>query len=188
MPNNRSCLTENKFLCAMHFCLLALSSVVSWCIGEAVAASSMQYFTNTTLHSKELTLSCANAVTASLQCDSLVKRLLPGHYYDQKGLSQACTSSCDAALSSWQSSVNSACAGQSYQETKLTSAPIAQVPDLLRYSFNLTCLQANREFCNVLAHNASIATSQTVGTVTGIKDCYPFLGRKLTALQATLLD
>ena len=152
----------------MYISIFALLSVVSWYGGGAIAASSMQYFTNATLPSKDLTLPCANALTSTLPCDPLVKRLLPGHYYDQNGLVRACTSGCDAALGSWQASVNSACAGQNYQDTNSTASPIAKVPDLMRYAYNLTCLQANGEFCNVLARNASMGMSQVGEAVSGM--------------------
>ena len=144
----------------MHLSLLALFSLGAWFADRAIAAPSMQYFTNATLPSKSLTPPCADALMATLPCDPYVKQFNAGDYFKPDGLARACKADCDAALGSWQASVNLACAGQSYQDTRTALAPVAKVPDLKRYLYNLTCLQADGVFCNVWAFNLSWLVDQ----------------------------
>lgn len=160
----------------------------------------LQYITNSTLPSANLTASCANALMVNISCNSFVAGFHPGAYYSPAGLTAVCTGDCGQALHTYEEAVASACAGQMYNYTDQIYWPIAAIPSRLEYFFNRTCLQDNGRFCNYVSYQASIASNPNAQHVLGkflavIQDrlsgtdwsqaTVPALDRRTTAMTAS---
>ena len=103
-----------------------------------------------------VSIACNGALIKDIACDASVRRFRPGQYYTEAILTKACTSSCNAALNSYQANVAKSCSGQNYtDDSGYESQEITLIPDLLRYQYNKTCLQNNDKFCNLLAAQAA---------------------------------
>ena len=106
-----------------------------------------------------VSIACVGALTGDIACDASVRRFRPGQYYTQAILTKACTSSCNAALISYQANVAKSCSGQNYTlDSGYETQEITLIPELLRYQYNKTCLQNDGKFCNLLA--AQVAQNQ----------------------------
>jgi len=115
--------------------------------------SAVQFFTNVTVPAN-LTTACSNALLTNVTgCDKIVATFRPGSYYDQSILASTCTSSCSSSLVQYESNVESACAGQSWNGYQDTQMSLAIIADMLLYAFNLTCLVNSGSYCNVVAAN-----------------------------------
>ena len=99
-----------------------------------------------------LSAGCLSALTAEVPCNALVGQFWTGYYYDQSMLTESCTSQCEAALSTYESSVVSACGGDTWSGyDDEGGAPLALIPSVMRYNYALTCLQDSGRWCNVVA-------------------------------------
>ncbi|KAH8901682.1 hypothetical protein GQ53DRAFT_851663 [Thozetella sp. PMI_491] len=113
-----------------------------------VAATS--FYTNATVPGN-LTVACTNALLADVACDPIVPALQSGDFYPDTTLARACTTGCAAALSTFQQNVDSACSADTWLGYENQTMPVAIIPDLLRYHFNMTCLTNQGRFCNNVA-------------------------------------
>lgn len=100
---------------------------------------SISIYTNTTVPSN-LTDACSSALLSDVQCDAVVPALVTGDYYPETTLSRACTSDCASSLASYQSNIASACADDTWLAYGNETMPVAIIPEILRYNYNLTCL------------------------------------------------
>lgn len=96
-------------------------------------------YTNTTVPSN-LTDACASALLSDVNCDAVVPALVTGDYYPETTLSRACTSDCASSLAGYQSGIASACADDTWLAYGNETMPVAIIPEILRYNYNLTCL------------------------------------------------
>lgn len=96
-------------------------------------------YTNTTVPSN-LTDTCTSALLSDVNCDAVVPALVTGDYYPETTLSRACTSDCASSLASYQSDIASACADDTWLGYGNETMPVAIIPEILRYNYNLTCL------------------------------------------------
>ncbi|EFQ25779.1 uncharacterized protein GLRG_00923 [Colletotrichum graminicola M1.001] len=96
------------------------------------------------------------ALMADIACDPLVPALCRDFYYPPTTLTRVCTTACDSALQSWESSVRSACGNDIVipDENDLDSSPIG-IPASRRYTYSFTCLKENDVFYGPIAALAS---------------------------------
>ncbi|MCJ1250760.1 hypothetical protein MMC30_007988 [Trapelia coarctata] len=156
--------------------LLPTSSVlVIWLLlnlRQVCGAASVQFVTSVSLPATNLTTGCVTALTGNVSCTSYVSRFKQGSYYQQLGLEQSCTLACGSGLAQWESSVLSACNNQVYSPDGVKSVSILRIPETVRSNYNLTCLEENGEFCNVLAKNASLQTANSTQRIDPCDDCF----------------
>lgn len=127
----------------------------------------VQFVSNTSIPTN-LTDGCATALLKDVNCSPVVNALRIGDYYAESTLDRACTSQCADALSGFQSSVASACGDQTWLGYDDTVTPLAMIPDMLRYLYNLTCLKDSNRYCNNVAAEAAFALDPGSGdAVTG---------------------
>ncbi|KAI0398850.1 hypothetical protein F4802DRAFT_613319 [Xylaria palmicola] len=130
------------------------------------------------------TSSCIASLGTDLACDSSLAKLRPSIYPPEEILSSVCTSACAASLGSYEAAVSSACGDQTYDSVSSTGqVPILTIPQLLRYTYNFSCLtdSSSRQYCKVLsAEAAGINADQSNlgdpdvsggGTADGCTDC-----------------
>jgi hypothetical protein len=135
-------------------------------------AASVQFVTSQSVPATNLTTDCVNALTGNVSCTSYVRRFNQGAYFQEVGLQQSCTSDCGSGLASWESKVVSACNNQVYSPDGVKSLPISTLPETVRSGYNLTCLEANGVFCNVLAKNASLQNASSTPHIDPCDDCF----------------
>ena len=135
-------------------------------------AASVQFVTSSSVPATNLTTGCVNALISNVSCNSYVRRFKQGSYFQEVGLEQSCTSDCDSGLAQWESSVVSACNDQVYSPDGVNSVPILTIPETVRSNYNLTCLEVNEEFCNVLAKNASLQNANSTQRIDPCEDCF----------------
>lgn len=119
-------------------------------------AKAVQLVTNTSIPTN-LTGSCASALLSDVNCSPVVTALRIGSYYPQSTLNNTCTAQCASALSGFQSAVVAACGEQKWSGYEDTVMPLAVIPDILRYLYNLTCLMDSNRYCNNVAAEAAFA-------------------------------
>lgn len=101
---------------------------------------------------ESLPAACATALMADVACDRLVRDLRPDFLYPPATLERICTSGCEAALSSWETTVRSACGLEVTipGNSDLPVSPI-MVPSTAKHTFKFTCLKENNVFCGPVA-------------------------------------
>ncbi|RNJ56991.1 hypothetical protein D7B24_006514 [Verticillium nonalfalfae] len=106
---------------------------------------------------------CSEALLADVPCDRLVRDLRPDFFYSPVSLERMCTSGCAAALSSWTSSVRSACGKNVSVPTDfdLLASPVV-IPATLEHIFEFTCLRENNKFCGPVAALVAVFTDPGV--------------------------
>lgn len=118
------------------------------------------WFNSTASLPSNVTSQCLSysSLQTDIACDSSLQKLRPFIYYPQSYLAGICTTSCGNALHTYESQVATACAGQEYDSlTGAGNVPIVPIPQLLRYSFNFSCLadSSSGQYCKVLAAAAA---------------------------------
>ncbi|KAH6653368.1 hypothetical protein BKA67DRAFT_593299 [Truncatella angustata] len=81
---------------------------------------------------------CADALLTDIACSKAVKAFI-------------CDDACASALASYHDAVISSCASDSWTTTGDVDEPVAMISELVRYSYNLTCLSDDGRFCNNVA-------------------------------------
>jgi hypothetical protein len=127
--------------------LLSLSNTVS----------SAALFTERTIP-RNLTEACSASLLSDVDCSPLVASLEAGSHYSDSILTRTCTANCAASLSRWQVDVTSSCSGQSWSGYHGKSMPLEMIPDMMHYSFNLSCITDQGRFCNAVAAQAAYAS------------------------------
>ncbi len=117
-------------------------------------ADAFQLFTNAYLPG-DVSSACANALVTNLTCNPIVSAFQPANYYNQALLQTACVDSCNQSLTSWQSTVYSACTGVTYPDVFNQSTAIQTIPDLLRYNYDQTCRMNTGRYCNFVIGQAA---------------------------------
>ncbi|ETS74812.1 hypothetical protein PFICI_13296 [Pestalotiopsis fici W106-1] len=110
---------------------------------------------------------CLAALTADTACRSSVADLSAGKYYPLSALQVICDESCSSALSSFHASVLSSCAGDVWEDDNGETLPVALFSELIRYSYNLTCLSDGGRFCNNVAAAYAAAADPQASEVPG---------------------
>ena len=113
-----------------------------------------QVFTNDSLPTN-LTTACNNALLSDLDCDPTIPALQDGYYYAQATLDSICTTRCTSALAAYESSVIQSCRGQTWNGYYNATEPVAMIPDIMQYQYNLACLMDTGRYCNVVAAQAA---------------------------------
>lgn len=121
------------------------------------ASTAFRPFTNTSFASTNLTVPCVGALSADIACSPAVSGLRLGEYYPEETLSRTCTAGCGQALARYGNKVAEACDKQTWKGYEDTEMPIAIIPDMLRYHYNLTCLTDSGRYCNAVAAKAAAA-------------------------------
>ncbi|KAK3390168.1 hypothetical protein B0H63DRAFT_519403 [Podospora didyma] len=95
---------------------------------------------------------CLSALTADVPCGPLVPEFRTGYYYDEAMLNSSCTTQCEAALATYETSIVSACSGDTWSGyDDEGGASLALIPSIMRYQYSLACLQDSGRWCNVVA-------------------------------------
>lgn len=131
------------------------------------SAQSFQYITNSSLPTTTLAAGCTTALTSNISCDPWVSGLRSGQYYDPNGLQSVCNSVCESALESYQSNLNQACSGSTYNFTDTVYLPVSAIGSILLYHYQLTCLQDSGRFCNYVAYERSLQTDPDARAILG---------------------
>ncbi|KAK4210390.1 hypothetical protein QBC37DRAFT_292564 [Rhypophila decipiens] len=115
-------------------------------------ALAAQFLSNDTAP-ENLSAGCLSVLTADISsCNALVGQFWTGYYYDQSMLIDSCTSQCETALATYESSVVSACGGDTWSGyDDEGDESLALIPSIMRYNYALTCLQDSGRWCNVVA-------------------------------------
>lgn len=135
-------------------------------------ADAVQFLQDTTLPAN-VTAACSSALVGDVNCSPVVAALRSGLYYPQSTLNRTCTVDCANALSAYESNVISACGSQTWNGYQDTEMPLAIIPDMLRYLYNLTCLMDSGRYCNVVSAAAALLWTPEV--------CFPFRSRGLSS-------
>lgn len=104
-----------------------------------------------------LSSGCVAALTAETNCRIDVPELSPGTYYPFSQLQAICTPDCASSLAGYHSSVLSSCSQDSWLDDDGTKLPAAFYSEIVRYSYNLTCLTEGGRFCNNVAAAWAVA-------------------------------
>ncbi|KAI0202237.1 hypothetical protein F4808DRAFT_468789 [Astrocystis sublimbata] len=129
--------------------MLALSSE-SWAVASLLLRSAVatSFYTNATVPTN-ISSACTSALVSEVvNCDPVVPALRSGAFYSESTLTRICTSACASSLGIFQGAVNRACATDVWDGYGDEQLPVAVIPELLRYQFNLTCLENDGLFCN----------------------------------------
>ena len=100
---------------------------------------------------EDLTPNCAAALLADVvNCSPAAARLQRGTYYPLTELSHICTPECTLSLSDYHGTILSDCATDTWIGLTDQEEPVAMISELIRYTYNLTCLRDNGDttFCN----------------------------------------
>lgn len=103
-----------------------------------------------------LSTACQTALLADVDCSLMVSKFRNGYFYPQSILENSCTTQCASGLVTFEQNVGDACVNdvwEGYDED--AEIPVAVIPSLLRYQYDLTCLQDSGRFCNVIAGQAA---------------------------------
>lgn len=115
----------------------------------------VQWFNSTDDLPSSVTTSCLTALQADIaSCSSSLASIRPFVYPPQDYLSALCTQDCNSALNTYEGGVGAACNGQTYDSSNDGGeVPILAIAQLLRYTFNFTCLtdSTSGQYCKVLA-------------------------------------
>ena len=128
--------------------LLVVSTLVN-------ASSAFRAFTNTSFASTNLTIPCIGALSGDIACSPGVAGLRLGEYHPEETLNRTCTADCGQALAQFANRVAAACDKQTWKGYEDTDMPLAIIPDMLRYHYNLTCLTDSGRYCNAVAAKAA---------------------------------
>ena len=121
------------------------------------ASSAFRAFTNTSFASTNLTIPCIGALSGDIACSPAVAALSLGEYYPEETLNRTCTADCGQALAQFANRVAAACDKQTWKGYEDTDMPLAIIPDMLRYHYNLSCLTDSGRYCNAVAAKAAAA-------------------------------
>jgi hypothetical protein len=121
------------------------------------ASTAFRAFNNASFASTNLTLPCISALSDDFACSPAIARLRLGEYYPEETLSRTCTADCGQALAQYANKVTAACGKQTWKGYEDTEMPLAIIPDMLRYHYNLTCLTDSGRYCNAVAAKAAAA-------------------------------
>lgn len=150
-----------------------LSTTLTFLVVLGSGVNAVQFLQNTTVPAN-LTAACSSALVGDVNCSPVVAALRSGSYYPQSTLNRTCTADCANALSAYESNVLSACRGQTWNGYQDTEMPLAIIPDMLRYLYNLTCLMDSGRYCNVVS--AAAAQALDPGSMYA---CSPFRSREI---------
>lgn len=103
-----------------------------------------------------LSTGCQAALLADVDCNYMVSKLRNGYFYPTSILEKTCTEQCASGLVTFEESILAACAEdvwEGYDEDG--EMPVSIIPNLMRYQYDLTCLQDSGRFCNVIAGQAA---------------------------------
>lgn len=132
--------------------------ITSWLVVVSTlinASSAFRAFTNTSFASTNLTIPCIGALSGDIACSPGVAGLTLGEYYPEETLNRTCTAECGQALAQFANRVAAACDKQTWKGYEDTDMPLAIIPDMLRYHYNLTCLKDSGRYCNAVAAKAA---------------------------------
>ena len=121
------------------------------------ASSAFRAFSNSSFVFTNLTIPCVGALSSDIACSPAVAALSLGEYYPEDTLIRTCTANCAQALASYENKVIAACGKQTWKGYEDTDMPLAIIPDMLRYHYNVTCLMDSGRYCNAVAAKAAAA-------------------------------
>lgn len=152
-----SVLTHPRVLAGLAMLSRSLSSrlpLLFFISGSVIEAT--QLLTQSTLP-RGLSSACTNALLADIGCSPIVASLQAGSFYPNSTLENVCTTECDIALASYESTVTSSCQGETWTGYDDETMPVRIIPDLIRYEYNLSCITDANRFCNNVAAQAAYA-------------------------------
>lgn len=119
------------------------------------ATTAFHAFSNSSFSSAHLSAPCTRALTENIDCSPVVAGLRVGSYYPESTLKRTCTTECAQALSQYTNKIAAACNNQTWNGYEDTDMPVAIIPDMLRYHYNLTCLMDSGRYCNIVGAQAA---------------------------------
>ena len=155
--------------CRVLGCLVILLTLTN-------PSTAFRALTNTSFASTNLTIPCVGALSADIACSPTVAALSLGEYYPEETLNRTCTADCGQALALYANRVAAACDKQTWKGYEDTEMPLAIIPDMLRYHYNLTCLMDSGRYCNTIAAKAAAALDPE-GTRKSLEVSYNELNR-----------
>ncbi|KAI0109000.1 hypothetical protein GGR51DRAFT_513994 [Nemania sp. FL0031] len=142
-------------------CQLRDSGLSPWFLALTLFAqlgSSIQLITNDALPS-DISEGCQTALLSDVgECSLTATKFRYGYFYPESTLSSTCTTDCASALVSFEKSVVSACSNDTWDGYDDDGMPVAYIPGVMRFLYELACLKDGDRFCNVVAGtNAAMA-------------------------------
>lgn len=105
------------------------------------------YNTNSTFNGSSISATCQSALIASINCDPSIQILSNVYFAASSLLSSICTTTCSAALSSYRTSVLSACSSDNFLLISGTQYPVTYPADYVTFYYNQTCLTSGSSYC-----------------------------------------
>ncbi|KAI0203160.1 hypothetical protein F4808DRAFT_449427 [Astrocystis sublimbata] len=102
----------------------------------------------------DISSGCLDAMTVDVpDCLSFASSFRYGYFYSERLLGDTCTSECSSGLAAFEKGVISACSNDTYLQDGDTGdeLPMALMPNIMRYLYELSCIKDNGRFCNVVA-------------------------------------
>ncbi|KAJ8123756.1 hypothetical protein ONZ43_g361 [Nemania bipapillata] len=142
-------------------CQLPNSGLSSWFLAITLFAqlgSSIQLITADALPG-DISDGCQTALLSDVgECSLTATKFRYGYFYPESTLSSTCTADCASALVSFEKSVISACSNDTWDGYDDEGMPVAYIPGVMRFLYDLACLKDGDRFCNVVAGtNAAMA-------------------------------
>ena len=140
-----------------RFCVLGCQILYRLFIVMTLTKASIAFraLSNTSFASSNLSIPCVGALSAEIACSPTVAALSLGEYYPEETLARTCTADCGQALALYAKRVATACEKQTWKGYEDSEMPLAIIPDMLRYHYNLTCLMDSGRYCNIIAGKAA---------------------------------
>ena len=117
-----------------------------------------QFFSNSTVPIN-LSSACSNALLKDVVgCGFIVSVFKNGYFYPSSILEKTCKTECAEALISYETEISTACNGQTwagYDDENDMSLTV--IPNLIRYQYDLTCLQDSGRWCNAVAAATAVS-------------------------------
>lgn len=149
---------------------MMLSLSLSLLLATASTSNALKLYGNSTIPT-ELTTGCAQALLADVSCDIAVTYLYPEGYFDAATLTKSCTDTCTQSLLTFENNIVTACGSQTFggetndDLTKNPIYPVAMLPNRFRFRHGLICMKDAGRWCNVVAGEAALGSSQSAGTL-----------------------
>jgi hypothetical protein len=136
---------------------MQLQWLLVFCI-HATLSEAVVWFNSSASLPSTTTSACLHVLFNDIACNATLKSLRPRLYLPESVLRGLCTSACGTALATYEANIVSSCKGQTYDSLSSDGfVPVSVIPQLLRYTYNYTCLtdKSTGQYCNVLSASAA---------------------------------
>ncbi|KAI0424844.1 hypothetical protein F5Y09DRAFT_353023 [Xylaria sp. FL1042] len=120
----------------------------------------------------DLSQGCQTALLSDVkECTLAATKFRYGYFYPESLLSKTCTADYTSALALFEKNVISACSNDTWDGYDDEGMPVAYIPGVMRFLYDLTCLQDGDRFCNTIDGTNAGMADPGVGASNWLKDC-----------------